>query len=527
MMRPVDLPGKRPGTLVTPVPASTQRKTAMIAKRRTRQHDTFTSGEDRVAHLRPTSIEPYASVALTDDQRRERTRLYVVVVHGTTLGGQPGSWFQPGARDPDHPFCAKLSEQLQMFGIPFRVWLNCDELDMEEFRWSGANDHHARLQAARDLAAYLNACHQRCLERFAEKPAFVLIGHSHGGNVILASLGLLTADVAVASIHLMGTPCFLYAERPPWTRAAGRQGRPPSWRNIYLSAPIRCPLNLYYATFGSEIDEVLGLFSLLRLRHYLGPLTQTAVAKLSRRPRPLVLEDHPVVDMQLVRFGSGATLAELGYLHSVGIYPSRAQRRRLRLRHLRLLAAWPARRLALRIAGPMAERAVERAVFRLATGLEPALFEPTNVRVSPWDGAQALQRRTEWIPLPEAIRVGQDLRLADALRAGDIGGDVDADEAQLRAVTALVQRVGEFAGGFTLMHTAYYRSDYVIQRIARRLLDDLGISFPRLVTLEGMQVESGRITTVVRQPDGGTRTYEFMVERAEAAGDEPPSPISP
>src|SRR5205823_618609 len=90
-------------------------------------------------------------------------RVYTVVVHGTRFGHSKGDWWKRISRE-DTPFCRKLSEKLNEYGVPFAVWQNCDDLSMKEFEWSGDNEHQARLDAGKELAYYLNKI-QDCVRR--------------------------------------------------------------------------------------------------------------------------------------------------------------------------------------------------------------------------------------------------------------------------------------------------------------------------------------------------------------------------
>lgn len=184
---------------------------------------------------------------------------------------------------------------------------------------------------------------------------------------------------------------------------------------------------------------------------------------------------------------------------------------RMRSRYLLSLTFWPFRWVAIRSVGPIAERALERKMFRFITGLDPILFKPDNVKVSPWCGFVVLQGVTNWVPLPEAIRVGEELSISDFLQAE---GPATMD-AELRAVAALAQRMGQFASTFKLMHTAYYRSNYVIQDIAEKISDSLILSFRGLITLQKAERRNGLIHTWVTQSDGETAEYEFPSELAK------------
>jgi hypothetical protein len=69
------------------------------------------------------------------------------------------------------------------------------------FRWSGANTHSARLVAS-------IALEDKIAETTTQYPgaSIHLIGHSHGGNVILYALGWLRARPPIVALAFLGTP---------------------------------------------------------------------------------------------------------------------------------------------------------------------------------------------------------------------------------------------------------------------------------------------------------------------------------
>jgi hypothetical protein len=97
-------------------------------------------------------------------------------------------------------------------GSPLRNHLSAalgQAVEFSKFPWSGRNTNGARLQAAADLAAQLEI--QICAE--PRSPHFV-IAHSHGANVVLYAIGLLTPEsrrairgaVSLASPFLRAVP---------------------------------------------------------------------------------------------------------------------------------------------------------------------------------------------------------------------------------------------------------------------------------------------------------------------------------
>lgn len=68
-------------------------------------------------------------------------------------------------------------------------------------RWSGANSDHERLRGARDLVRLL-----RKLEK--EGRRYVVVGHSHGGNVAMEGVGEARRTRGLAGMVTFGTPFF-------------------------------------------------------------------------------------------------------------------------------------------------------------------------------------------------------------------------------------------------------------------------------------------------------------------------------
>lgn len=114
---------------------------------------------------------------------------YVIIVHGTfnapTEGGPP-LWYQPGGA-----FAKKLQAELtkrnpEFKGAVWRGWPDGKGEADEKPRfihWSGANTHPARVEAGKSLCVTM-------LNILAQDPnaRLHLVGHSHGGNVVLKAL---------------------------------------------------------------------------------------------------------------------------------------------------------------------------------------------------------------------------------------------------------------------------------------------------------------------------------------------------
>lgn len=76
------------------------------------------------------------------------------------------------------------------------------------FRWSGRNAHSARIGAGSELASFLLELHRECGLR-----DFQLIGHSHGGNVILYALRDPQVAPLVRRLAFLGTPFIATGRR--------------------------------------------------------------------------------------------------------------------------------------------------------------------------------------------------------------------------------------------------------------------------------------------------------------------------
>jgi hypothetical protein len=115
----------------------------------------------------------------------------VVTVHGTNdaLPDSHGAqWWQIGS-----PFAETLRRELASRGFP--------DAEIVPHHWSGANSDADRLAAARGLA--------KSIAQLAKtgRPLAVL-GHSHGGNIVMEALAHGTARRRLHSVVSFGTPFF-------------------------------------------------------------------------------------------------------------------------------------------------------------------------------------------------------------------------------------------------------------------------------------------------------------------------------
>lgn len=123
---------------------------------------------------------------------------YILVVHGTwnAPDGTKRMWYQLDTSDPTN-FCRRLNEWLEANDLAKVVWPSRDG-PVSEFSWSGENDHTARGEAAGRLADLMLQ-----IVRSDSHARIHLIGHSHGGNVVLKAIDLHFQKVAAEARQLL------------------------------------------------------------------------------------------------------------------------------------------------------------------------------------------------------------------------------------------------------------------------------------------------------------------------------------
>jgi hypothetical protein len=163
----------------------------------------------------------------------------VIIVHGTWTGLEPGKtrWFQPhDVRDGSLTFTAKLDGALKARGSSARCWAHCARSD-QIFHWSPApNSWIARTRAAVALADHVARlqnegwiCH--------------LIGHSHGGNVVIEAAA---SREPLGNIVTLGTP---FLDTMSLIRKQGERQRR-IIGNLAEAGPILVPLLFLVHIFG-------------------------------------------------------------------------------------------------------------------------------------------------------------------------------------------------------------------------------------------------------------------------------------
>jgi hypothetical protein len=112
---------------------------------------------------------------------------YVLVIHGTWNAPKVGepAWYRPNAEDPRN-FCTMLGDRLRGGLLEGSILRPINGIKVD-FAWSGENVHSERLKAARNLCKLIIQITQT-----DPRARIHLIGHSHGGNVILKAVEYYT-----------------------------------------------------------------------------------------------------------------------------------------------------------------------------------------------------------------------------------------------------------------------------------------------------------------------------------------------
>jgi len=138
----------------------------------------------------------------------------ILLIHGTFANSsdkEEGDWWTPGS-----DFCRDLDEKLRTRGSAARCWEHLNRTSRAKvtrdpsrrlpFAWCGENSEKARREAGRALAGRL-----RALEQDPRIVRYHLVGHSHGGNVILNALDeLTTRPQKLGQVITLGTPVLYF-----------------------------------------------------------------------------------------------------------------------------------------------------------------------------------------------------------------------------------------------------------------------------------------------------------------------------
>lgn len=115
----------------------------------------------------------------------------IITVHGTNDADSRAEgtrWWQVGSA-----FSTRLAWELAARGIHGAV--------TRPVRWSGANSDFDRLQAAQAVALAIRQAEN-------EQRPYAVLGHSHGGNVVMEGLPLLRSAGRLGAVVTFGTPFF-------------------------------------------------------------------------------------------------------------------------------------------------------------------------------------------------------------------------------------------------------------------------------------------------------------------------------
>jgi hypothetical protein len=440
-------------------------------------------------------------------------RVYTIVVHGTRLGRSKGDWWKRISL-LDTPFCNNLSRKLQEYGVPFAVWQNCEDFGMDEFEWSGDNDHHARLNAGKDLAHYLNKIQDHVKQSCGCRPVFNLLGHSHGGNVILASLAHLKEPIDILGIHFLGTPFMLYDNPSKWLKAWARWLYPLSNffhrlgpYNIYLTGDPRCEFMYVWQAFNVDrrrpsgaSDEVQLTFSYMRTRQYFKHEINRFLRSLIERPRWRRIERIPVRHfiLGLTVDGSYAERARFGF---ASMNPSLRITVLGYLKQIWAFLIWPIKCFFVFLAAPLLAGWMARRIFAATTGLDPAWFSPRKLTISEGLGFNHPYVIYSDLEVSEVPKI--DIRVGQWLGASILDSDRIASE----AISSLAERIKAISGQMDLFHSSYYQSDRMIEEIAEKTARELVLrGYPHLVD-EAKLANKSRGTSVyfVGTPKGTRR----------------------
>ncbi len=144
---------------------------------------------------------PLPSPAPVDPNPKVQT---VLLIHGTNANQKKTApdWWHTGS-----DFCLEVDALLQQKGSSARCWSHLAKNNWDPpFAWTGANSELARFTAGKALAEEITR-----LEEDLNTKQYHLVGHSHGGNVILLALRSLKFKPGkLGAVIFMGTPVLRF-----------------------------------------------------------------------------------------------------------------------------------------------------------------------------------------------------------------------------------------------------------------------------------------------------------------------------
>jgi hypothetical protein len=407
-------------------------------------------------------------------------RVYTIVVHGTQFGEPDDRWWvrQPATADS---FCERLSRELDAAGLRQPVWQHCTDFDMAEFEWSGTNTHASRLTSGIAFADYVNELQRRARAETGRPAVLNIVAHSHGGNVVLASLARIERPSHIVGIHFLGTPFFLHDDRSRWLRNFERDDedqRP--MRNIYLSAPPDCDfLTMWVARSPMSrdtADEPLDGFRYLKTRDYLQREIFNLLMRLNVKPVFRRVGRTLGRDVKMTVLSDQGVPEFLYLVHERKDPPLRAVAA-IYLRQALAALWWPLQRLLLPPAASLVARLAARKIFEVSTGIDPSWFRPSRLVVSEGPG---FSFQGTWmshdllIENPPTIEVPIGKWLVDSF--GLSGGAAGA--------FALVNRLRDLTQPVEVFHSSYYGSQEVLEGIASMTARRLKMCYPSCIDLD-------------------------------------------
>lgn len=157
----------------------------------------------------PTARATPAPAAAATAAAQAPPHALTVIVHGTFASHL--RWWRLGG-DGEGTFADRLEDALARRGLAGTVWKPALDAgwSYDAFGWSGRNRHDARVNGGRTLAIQLNALAETIGASDGAPLEVNLIGHSHGGNVVLEALPRLSPFVRPGRVVLLGTPLLTF-----------------------------------------------------------------------------------------------------------------------------------------------------------------------------------------------------------------------------------------------------------------------------------------------------------------------------
>lgn len=181
-----------------------------------------------------SEADSYPDISPQGDIRR-----VVTLVHGTWARGFFNLRSRIGWYEPDGPLCAALWDGPEGHTLIHR------------FTWSGQNRVSAREDAIRKLQGELTE-----LVNKHDNAAHFVLGHSHGGNIILSALRDSFLAERVAGVACLSTPFVRVALRP-WVKPNLEDGYETMSRIIFATPLFLTVMALAWFVFAMPSDGAL------------------------------------------------------------------------------------------------------------------------------------------------------------------------------------------------------------------------------------------------------------------------------